>query len=300
MSEHATPYVGPPVATPYAPPPPPTITLALALDEAAVVCNLVVPVNATRVWLWRAGPSGESAYVRGIVDLHVIPPTTLQLFDFEAPFGVPLTYATTAGNDAGEINTGSNSATITLTSSSTDDPWLVDVGNPNNSQPITVAALAELAYTVPVGVHKVIGRRAPIVLSDVAGYPSFELDFSTSSDAERELARASLGQGIPLLLKTPPEQGVGNVWLSVLSWAEQRPSRIAMAPDRRFNVKAQQVERPDPALVVPVTSIATYLDVREGYADYAQVKAQRSSYEALMLTYAGEGGTVVPWPPTDV
>lgn len=282
-------------------PPPPALELGYAADTAAVTCKLTVPAGATRVWLRRVSPSGESAYVRGVVDLRVTPPVELLLFDFEAPLGVTLEYHASSANDAGETSTTDTVATIAVPSSSSSDPWLVDVGQPGNSQQVVVESLAELEYGVPVGVHKVIGRRAPIVISDVAGYPSFELAFVTATELERECARAALGNGIPLLLKTSPEQGVGNLYLSVLGWGEQRPSRLALHADRRFRVKAQQVDRPDPKLVVPTTLIASYLDVREGFDDYADVKASRSSYQALMLTFGGgPGGTVVPWAPDDV
>lgn len=287
------------IAVPYAAPPAPGISLGVAADVGGVAISLDVPAGATRVWLQRQSPSGELVWVRGVVDLHVTPPTTLLLFDFEAPLGVELTYIASSANDAGE-SAGSNSATITVPSPAADDPWIVDVGFPGNSQQILVESLAELAYDVPVGVHKVIGRRAPIVLSDVAPYPAAELVFVTETEDAREHARATLGNGIPFLFKTGPAQGVGQMYLSVISWKEQRPSRLAQHSDRRFRVTVQQVDRPDPKLVVPVTMIATYLDVREGFDDYADVRASRSSYQALMITYGGGGGgSIEPWPPSD-
>lgn len=288
------------VVSPYAAPPPPTIAVDAALDVGGAAITLDVPAGATRVWLWRESPSGEQAYVRGVVDLSVTPSTQLLLFDFEAPLGVALTYYASSANDAGETSATPSSDTITLTQSQADDPWIIDVGQPGNIQQVVVESLAQLDYTVPVGVHKVIGRRAPIVLSDVAPYPTCELVFVTSSDDEREMARATLGNGIPFLLKTVPEHGVGQMYLSVLSWSEQRPSRLAQHEDRRFRAQCQQVDRPDPKLIVPTTMIATYLDVRDGFDDYADVKASRSSYQALMLTFGGgAGGTVEPWPPDD-
>jgi hypothetical protein len=282
------------------PPPPPPFALDLALDVGAVVVSLTIPAGATKVWLRRVSPSGEDVYVRGVQDLTVVPSTELLIFDFEAPLGVNLDYFAKCGNASGESSTTETTESITVTSSPDDNPWIVDVGQPNNSQPILVEALAELSYAVPVGVHKVIGRRAPIVLSDIAGLPTFELAFATLTDAERENARATLGNGIPFLLRSPPEQGVGNMYISVLTWVEGRPSRIALHEERRFKVTCQQVDRPDPKLVVPVTMISSYLTVRDGFADYAAVKAQRSSYQALMLTYGGQGGSVIPWPEDDV
>jgi hypothetical protein len=292
----------PPYVAVQAAPPPPTITLGVALDEAAVTVTLDVPLGATRVWLWRVSPSGASEYVRGVVDLAVAgAPTQLLLFDFEAPFDVELVYHAQSANDADEMSVEATTQTITLPLTACEDTWLTDVAQPSNSQEIVVEGLQELAYAVPASVHKVIARRGPIVLSDVAAYPSFELGFLTSTEAERENARGSLGNGVPLLLKTPPANGIGNLYFSVLGWREQRIVKPARVPDRHFLVSCQQVDRPDPKLIVPTTAIASYLDVRSDFADYEQVRAQRNSYSALLVTYTagGEGGAIVPWPPTD-
>jgi hypothetical protein len=281
------------------PPPAPGLELSTADDVGAVVCSLTIPAGATRVWLRRVSPSGEDVYVRGVVDLTVTPSSSLLLFDFEAPLGVSLDYFALTGNAGGETSTSETTASITLASSSTDDPWIVDVGVPSNTQRVPVESLAELAYAVPVGVHKVIGRRGPIVLSDLASYPTFEFVFATFDEIARESARATLGNGLPFLIRTDPAQGVGNMFASVLSWGEQRTSRVALHSERRFHVACQQVDRPDPRLVVPVTAIATYLEVRDGFSDYADVEASRSSYQALMLTYGAPGGSSAPWPEDD-
>ena len=128
----------------------------------------------------------------------------------------------------------------------TDNPTLVDLATPANTQEVVVEALAELQHAVPVGVHPVIGRPAPIVTSDVAKTPTFQLVFVTEDDAARDKARATLSAGLPVQLVTPPEQGVGTLTFVVTGWTEQRPSRISLAQDRRFVVTGQEVEAPAP------------------------------------------------------
>lgn len=233
---------------PLATPPAPGLTLSTVPAQSAILAALDVAAGTTRVWLRRVSPSGESVYVRGAFDLAVSAPTTLQLYDYEAPLNVPLTYYAEAGNDASELSV-EVSAAITLPSTSTESPWIVDLAQPANSQPVTVEQLAALSYAVPSGVHRVLARRSPIVLSNVAGLPTFELGFATATEAERVKARATLGSGTPFLLKTPPEQGVGNIYASVIGWNEQRAARVALYADRRFRVQCQQVDRPDPTLV---------------------------------------------------
>lgn len=289
------------VFTPDTPePPPPTIELSHSTFDS-VLAHLTIPAGVTRVWLSRrAGLTGDEVFVRGGVDLIVTPGTTLDLYDFEAPVGVPLTYFARGGNEVGDVSTTPSTDTIELEADPSDDPWLVDVGQPLNTQRVIVVSLAELAYSVPAAVHKVIGRRAPIVTSDYAQTPTFQLVFATGTDDEREQARATLGNAMPVLVRTPPEQGVGNLYLSVLGWTETRPSRLALHADRVFTVQAVQVDRPDPALFVPVTLIETYAGVLDSYDDYGDVRSSRESYAALLITYAAApGGSTEPWPPDD-
>ena len=125
-----------------------------------------------------------------------------------------------------------------------DNPSLIDLAHPENSQEVTVGSLADLASTVRSGVHYVLSRSDPIVTSDVATTPTFELVFYTLDDAGRDKARAALGNGQPLLLQTPPEQGVGDLYFCALSWSEGRPSRVALHSERRFSVQAVEVAPP--------------------------------------------------------
>lgn len=283
-------------------PEPPAPTLSVEAGPlGSVRATVVVPAGVTRLWLSRSGPSGEEVFVRGAVDLVVTPGTTLDIYDFEAPLGVPLIYYARGGTEAGASSSEPWTATTEVDTSPADNPWLVDLAQPLNTRRVTVESLAELAYDVPAGVHKVIGRRAPIVTSDFAQTPTFTLVFSTPDDDNREAARAALGNAMPILLRTPPEQGVGNLYLSVLGWTESRPSRLALHPDRVFTVTAVQVDRPDPRLFVPVALIETYAGVLEKYDDYFDVRASNETYEALRTTYVSRpGGSIEPWPEDDV
>jgi hypothetical protein len=172
---------------------------------------------------------------------------------------------------------------------------------PLNSQPVVVESLAELAYDLASGVHRVLQRRTPVVTSDMAWTPTGELVFVTLDEASRERARDTFGTSLPVLLRTLPEQGVGNLYLSLTGWREQRVSRVATHPERRFVCSVVQVERPDPRLFAPLGAL-TYADVLSSWASYAAVKAANASYDALLWNYAESSGQslAVPWPPADV
>jgi hypothetical protein len=111
--------------------------------------------------------------------------------------------------------------------------------------------------------------------------------------------RAALGNGVPVLLRTPPEYGLGSMYLAATEWKEQRVVNSTI-PDRRFVISCVQVDRPDPILYVPDT-IATYGGIRDAYTSYAQLDAARDTYDDVLHDPTGaHAADLVPWPPDDV
>ena len=277
-------------------------TLAAAVEAARSAARLTLGVAAGTATLdvWRVSPSGATAYVRGWQGGVVSSPTTLVVRDYELPQGLEVRYYARAYSAASEASatTGPIVATLPVDASGTD--WLVDLARPTNSTPVLVERLADLSYEIPHGVHRVLTRRDPVVTSDIAWTPSSELVFVTATPDEQERALATLGNGVPLLLKTPPAHGVGNVYFSIESFTQGRPSRLAQHSDRRFTVRAVQVVRPDPALFVPAPPV-TYAAVKATFATYAQLKAQRATYDDLAYSYTSAApNPIAPWPPQDV
>lgn len=276
------------------------LTLTVEPGLQSVLVTVPVPAGHDRLAVSRTGPSGVRAYVRAYTEATVSPGSTVLVRDFEAPLNVPLTYRAESWAHTTPGTVTAQTATVTVPAPSCSDTWLTDLARGNNTQKIVMESLDELSYDVPVGVHRILDRRTPIVTSDPAWTPSFELGFLTDTDTARDRARATLGNGIPVLLRTPPENGIGSMYFSVLGWAEQRPFKQARAPERLFVVDAVQVDRPDPDLYAPVPP-ATYASVKAGYATYTALKAARASYDAVLYDYATAlPGDVLPWPPDDV
>jgi hypothetical protein len=264
----------------------------------SVRLDYTVPAGGATVTFQRTGPSGMPAIVRTWDDQPAAPGPVIAR-DFEPPIGVPITYSATTRDGAGTV-IETLTATITLASSGCEDTWLNDLARVGNTMQIVIEALPELAYPVPAGVHEIIARRGPIVSSDVAHTPAFELSFLTATLDQRDLARAILGNGVPVLLRTPPENGIGNLYFSVLEFAEQRIVTTGTVPDRRFTVSGRQVERPDPDLYAP-QGPAIYATVKAAFADYEDLRAGRPNYDAVLYNWAGTGpADIVPWPPDDV
>jgi len=266
----------------------------------SVIATIAIPNNyGGHLHVTRTGPSGVEAAVRGYGPYVIADgEDTVAIRDYEAPLGVPLTYRYWLEEGWG-VDPGSEVITVPATKS--DDPWLTDLVRPTNTQRVTLQALPELGYAAQTGVHWILNRRTPIFAGDVANTPTFELTFVVADEAARQRARATLGNGVPILLRTPIEQGVGNLYFAVPSWREQRVSRLALHGDRRFVVSAVQVDRPDPSLYVPIPPM-TYRRLRETHDTYADVKAAYATYDALLYDYDAQVGPadVQPWPPRDV
>lgn len=276
-----------------------TFTASVEPDYQNVRLDYATPAPTVTVTFSRTGPSGTSAIVRGWSQTQAPASATVTARDYESPIGVPLVYTADARDGNGTL-VDEQTVTVTVPSHGCGDTWLNDLARVGNSINVVIEQIPELDYAVPNSVHEVITRRAPIITSDVAHTPSLEVSVITDSDDQRERARALLGNGVPILLRTPPEDGVGNMYLAVLEFKEQRIVTKGTVVDRRFVITCRQVARPDPDLFDPLTAVL-YIDVRNAYATYADLRAQRASYDAVLYGWSGvEPSDIVPWPPNDV
>jgi len=274
-------------------------TAAVEPGYQNVALTYDTPVSAGAVTFSRTGPSGVAATVRGWAAAPVSPNLRVVARDYEAPIGVPLTY-TVVCVDGNGAQLDEQTTAITIPSAGCSDTWLNDLARVGNTIKVTLEQVPELDYQVPTSVHEVITRRSPIVTSDVAHTPALEVSVLTDSDDQRHRARALLGNGVPVLLRTPPEDGIGNMYLSVLEFKEQRIVTSGTVPDRRFVISGRQVARPDPDLYAPLSAVL-YENVRAGYSTYQELRADRATYDALLYGWTGlEPSDIVPWPPDDV
>jgi hypothetical protein len=267
-------------------------------DYQDVRLNYTAPAGTARVTFTRTGPSGVAAIVRGWAAATALPGDIVAR-DYETPIGVPVTFTALAEDGAG-VDLDTQTTVVTIPSGGCADTWLNDLARVGNTLRVILESIPELAYLTPTTTHEVITRRTPIITSDVAHTAQLEVTFLTETDDERDRARAMLGNGIPVLLRTPPEDGVGNMYLAVLGFREQRIVSPATTPDRRFVLSARHVARPDPTLFIPLAAVL-YTDVRAGFASYLELRDEPNTYESLLYDYSGdEPSDIVPWPPGDV
>lgn len=255
-----------------------------------------IPAGADTLTIERHSPSGNAAGVRGAVD-RAVSGTTFSIRDYELPLGLSVHYVVTVYDGATVVGTASADFLIPYSEC---DAWLVDLARPTNSLQVTIESLTELAYSVPSGIHRVLDRRAPVVTALAGWTPSAELIVLTDDLEQRDKARYLFGSGYPFLLRTSPEQGVGNIYFALSEFVEERFLTLGTAAERRFRVACVQVERPDPGIYVPLAP-NIYSNVKTTYASYTALKAGVASYDALAYSYpAGVTNPLPPWPPDDI
>jgi hypothetical protein len=216
--------------------------------------------------------------------------------DWEVPLSVQVVYYAQATVAGAASATG---ASVPFTVTDTRD-WLVDLARPTNSFPVTVEAFPELAFEGPTGVHRVLDRRDPILTTAPLWTPTGTLAIVTATKSERDRARTILGGGVAFLLRTPPGEGVGNMYLGVTGLREQRLSRLATHYDRRFAAEVVQVARPDPTVFVPEPPL-TYADRLAAWPKYQDATATGKSYAELAYTFPPDRiDPIPPWLPDDV
>lgn len=277
------------------------VVLAATLepDRLSVRLNVGgIPAAATTYTISRTSPSGSSTGVRGAVGAPVTGTTAIAR-DYEVPFDVPVVYTVTVYQDTTVVGTAT-AAAFTVASHGC-DAWLVDLARPTNSLPVTIESMDALDFAVASGVHRVLNRRAPVMTSLPAWTPSTELSVLTDTLDERDQVRALYGTGFPFLLRTDPDQGIGNMYLGLTDFVEERFLPLGDAPQRRFRAACVQVERPDPGLFVP-TPPNTYANVKASYATYADMKAAVGTYDQLAYTFPAnpDAEPSPPWLPDDI
>jgi hypothetical protein len=273
------------------------LTATIEPDVLNVRLDYTVPAGGVSINATRVGPSNVAAGVRGS-DPATVTPGPVIIRDFEAPLEVPVTYTVQTLDSTGAVI---DTETVTVTVPAGDcDHWLCDLARVTNSLNLTIESLPELDFTPFNTVHDIIARRDPIVTSDIAHTPTFDLSVITETLAARDQTKSLLGNGVPVLLRTTPDTGIGNLYFAVVSYNEQRLSTTGTAAARRFAVSGRQVERPDPTLYVPF-GVAIYTHVKTTFATYADLKAGRANYDAVLYDWTGAAPSdIVPWPPTDI
>lgn len=263
-----------------------TISLALTVELDNVPPRVRIDVTDTgtpafdSVWVTRTDSAGNTARVRTDTGeaLQLFDDGTQRtgtVYDYEAPFGVPITYATE------QRPTSSVTEPIMV-----DEPriWLIHPGSPSKSRPIELmrGSLDSMKRGVEAGVFYPLGRRNAVIVSDGRRKgPQSELIVGTETPSELADLYMLLDDAFPLLLNVPPNTGLGveTAYIFINDVDEQRRTDIGGDPARNVSLPFQVVDMPIGGSQSQRTwqdvldENATWQDVLNNYATWGDLLA---------------------------
>lgn len=209
------------------------------------------------------------------------------LDDYEFPAGVAITYRARTYNVANVLQ---NTFTVGITQDLT-AVWLKVPAAPFLNRVVTVSKAGDKTRPARRAIHGVIGRNAPVAVSDVRLYPAFDLDLYTFTKDEEETLDLILGSGEILFFHLPSTNTCmdgGYYSVGDVTWGP--PGSRARAK-RKFVLPLQQVAPPGPDVI---GSSYSWLSVVADYATWNAVVAANASWFALMQHVGSPSVIVVP------
>jgi hypothetical protein len=260
-----------------------TITLAVTPQESNVPPRVQIDVTdsgtpaITSVTVTRTDNTGRVDVVRtadgGPLTLTTSGTTRVgTLFDYEVPFGTPVTYSTV------EQPTAVSSA-VTVNA---DLPWLVHPGVPDRSLAVEFAkgSFDEEALTANSGVFWPLGSAVATVVTD-GQRKNAGSTFLLRTDDTTEIAavRSLIGDAGVLYMNIPPSLGleVDSQYVAILDVKLRRPSDIGGDPMRVWECPYVPVQRPAGG----TQSQWTWADVIATYPTWADLLAANATWADL-------------------
>lgn len=251
-----------------------TPTVDLTTTPARVRLSISASAGETSATVTRINPDGSTSPVRTADGLALpLSGGTGSLDDFAAPYGLPVAFSSVESS-----TTVSAQVTVNVTV-----PWLIHVGVPGLSMPITLrpGSLAEEDFALNRGVFQVMGRTTPVVFTDGSRKASSsQLVIATATLGELANLKVLVSDGTPLLLNVPASMGLGfdTSYVSIGDMKVARLTTIASDTNRDVTLPFNVVDCP----VGGSQAARTWADVIATYSSWQQVEAAYSSWTALI------------------
>lgn len=209
------------------------------------------------------------------------------LDDYEFPVGVAVSYRARSYDVTDTLlNTFTAAITQDLTS-----VWLKVPAAPFMNRPVTVVSAGDKSRPARRALHGIIGRNAPVAVSDVRLYPSFDLRLRTFTKAERDTLDLIFGSGEIILFQLPLANTCMDGGYYSAGDVQWGPPGSRARPERVFTIPLQQVAPPGPDVV---GSSYTWTSVVADYATWNTELAANASWFALVQHVGSPSQIIVP------
>lgn len=209
------------------------------------------------------------------------------LDDYEFPVGIATTYRARS-YDAGNVLLNTFTAVVTQDLTAV---WLKVPAAPFMNRSITVSSAGDKSRPARRSINGVIGRNAPVAISDVRLYPSFDLRAYTFTKQEEETLDLILGSGEILLIQLPLANTCMDGGYYSAGDVQWGPAGSRAKPKRVFTIPLQEVAPPGPDVV---GSSYTWTSVVADYATWTSEIAANASWFALVQHVGNPSQVLVP------
>ncbi|WP_089117147.1 hypothetical protein [Streptomyces sp. SS07] len=239
--------------------------------------------------VYRVTADGSRTLVRGPAGLYdgtgVISTEQVVIDDYEAPLLRPVYYLVEAINaTTGAVTSRRQSGSVTIPHPDINEVWLKDPSSPQRNLKVVVQKGGAPDWSRPVeqAVHRVAGRKNPVVLSGTRGGLEGELTVWTRSDDERAGLHWLLDTGGIILWQSAPGMGVDDLYVSVGQATEARTEGTAMDPWRSWSLPLTVVDMPT-TLGVSGSAGRTWQDVLSEFPTWQAVLDTYATWEDVFL-----------------
>lgn len=227
--------------------------------------------------------------VRGGAHIPISTGDTLLLDDYEFTPGVENTYRVRAYNASNvEVPTYSYTATVTPVLT---EVWLKSIARPFLNQPVQVVDFSEVELPARGATFEILGRRAPIAVTDVRGSRRFVLVLRAQSILDADAIELALSFGDVMLIHVPDDAPLPrSVYAQIGNVSIARAGSRHDTQQRYITIPVTEVAAPAAALV---GSTATYGGLAVAFGTYADLTAAFATYLDLAQYVAAPDDEVV-------
>ena len=257
--------------------PAPTIAVAaLAVPSPGVQVTVTsMAAGADTVTVFRTVPGGSPVVVRG-ASRATVAGSSFTVADFEAPFGVLLTYTAITYDVAGGPSDESTGATITLASSAA---WMSDPLTPSLAVQFVLSRAPDQVMDIDSDLQVPVGASRPLLDAGPRQDGTYNLVIAACDDDARDAIRTVLKATPVVLLRLPdPTWDVPDDYYAIGPLKVARMSGLLQVQGRRFEADATLVTPPAPDLAAP---LHTYDEMTATGLTYQQIKDTGRTYLQL-------------------
>ena len=166
--------------------------------------------------------------------------STFTVVDYEAPNSVDVLYRARASYVSGSVVVGPWTESTPAVQWTANVDWLKHPTHPSLNRPVTVAANPARTRRRRQGVHSVIGRADPVVVSDVLNLPTGTITFLTATDTEAEALLALLDYD-ELFFQPRPGARLGEKYIAIGNVEEVPEVGLYNEPGTRWPIAWAEV-----------------------------------------------------------